>query len=336
MPKVSVIIPIYNVEKYLPKCLNSVINQTLSDIEIVCVNDGSTDDSGKVLDKYAKKDKRIKVITQKNQGLAVSRNNGLSKCEGDYVYFLDSDDYIDKHTLKILTDAIINDKSDMAQGHIKCFGKVSTDVLTRKQKGFDWYMKKTGIYTVQPDIRKDLTVVSCNKLYKKSIIDKYDIRFPVGLINEDEYWLWAYMIHCNTYSEIDKDLYFYLQRADSIMGKRLKSIKMLDILDIDGLIYNEVKKYKDIDKYKNILTEQFISRINYLDADVPAEYKKEYLNKIKNYYKKHNQSMEIKKLYKWLADGKDYKSFFATEKQKINREAFYLLGFIPLLSIEEK
>lgn len=102
MSKVTIIIPVYNVEKYLEKCLNSVICQTLKDIEIICVNDGSTDNSQQILKEYAQKDERIKIVDKKNGGLSSARNAGLDAATGEYCYFLDSDDWIELNTLEKL------------------------------------------------------------------------------------------------------------------------------------------------------------------------------------------------------------------------------------------
>src|SRR5574344_179901 len=106
-PKISVIVPVYNTEKYLAESLDSVIRQTFKDIEIICVDDGSTDNSSNILSKYAKKDSRIKVISQKNQGVITARNNAIKQAEGDYIYTLDSDDVIDETTLEKSYKAII-------------------------------------------------------------------------------------------------------------------------------------------------------------------------------------------------------------------------------------
>ena len=106
MPKISVIIPVYNVEKYLARCLDSVIAQTFSDIEIICINDGSTDNAGQILSEYAKKDKRIKIITQENSGVVAARNNGIASSVGEYIYPLDGDDIIAPMTLEKLYNAI--------------------------------------------------------------------------------------------------------------------------------------------------------------------------------------------------------------------------------------
>ena len=113
MPKVSVIIPVYNVEKYLSECLDSVVNQTLKDIEIICVNDGSPDGSAEILEEYAQKDNRIKVITQENRGVSEARNSGLKIASGEYIAFLDSDDYIDLKFFEQLYKRGIESNSDV-------------------------------------------------------------------------------------------------------------------------------------------------------------------------------------------------------------------------------
>ena len=110
---ISVIIPVYNVEEYLRECIDSVLNQTFSDFEVILVNDGSTDSSGEICDEYVEKDERVTVIHQKNGGLSVARNIGLSEANGKYVYFLDSDDYISENALATLLNIAENDSSDI-------------------------------------------------------------------------------------------------------------------------------------------------------------------------------------------------------------------------------
>lgn len=113
MPKISVIIPVYNVEKFLERCLDSVLAQTFQDFEIICVNDGSTDRSGEILASYASKDSRIRVFEQTNQGASVARNNGLAQIKGDYIFFLDSDDVIHYQSFEILTKLLEENNADM-------------------------------------------------------------------------------------------------------------------------------------------------------------------------------------------------------------------------------
>ena len=128
---ISVIIPIYNVEKFLPRCLDSVINQSFKNIEIICVNDGSTDKSGKILAKFAEKDARFRVITQDNQGLSASRNNGMEVASGTYIFFLDADDYLHPQTLEIFYATA--QKSECPIVISQTFCKLGKDTLNTKK-----------------------------------------------------------------------------------------------------------------------------------------------------------------------------------------------------------
>ena len=125
MPKISVIIPVFNVEKYLAECLDSVLAQTFSDIEIICVDDGSTDDSAKILQQYAARDKRIKIITQKNSGVVVTRNRAISMAKSEYIYPLDSDDMIVPNCLEKLYNKITNSKYRVVMSRAQTFGRFS-------------------------------------------------------------------------------------------------------------------------------------------------------------------------------------------------------------------
>ena len=125
MPKISVIIPVYNTGKYLAECLDSVINQTLADIEIICINDGSTDNSSEILDKYAEQDSRIKIINQKNSGVVIARNNAIKCAAGKYIYPLDSDDIIAKDCLEKLYNKITHSKYRVVMHNAKTFGQYS-------------------------------------------------------------------------------------------------------------------------------------------------------------------------------------------------------------------
>ena len=132
MPKISVILPIYNVEKYLRRCLDSVLNQTFTDFEAICVNDGSPDKSLHILEEYAAKDSRIKIVTQENQGLSMARNNGLKVAKGDYIYFLDSDDAIHPKLLEIAYTFASKNNADMV-----CFGFEKSDGIEYAPKNIN-------------------------------------------------------------------------------------------------------------------------------------------------------------------------------------------------------
>jgi len=268
MPKISIIIPVYNVAEYLPKCLDSVLGQTLSDIEIICINDGSTDNSGDILQDYVVKDGRIKIINQKNQGLSAARNAGLKIVHSDYVMFVDSDDYIAPNMAEKLYKKMEEDKSDVVICSAECVNLLpqdaSPDVVEWQswlQPWFDEYIKPTGVYDVPKTIKDEFISVVWNKLYKASIIKNYKIEFPLGLIEEDEYWLWAYMIHSKKYTFINERLYFYVQRSGSIMTTRNGNDRVLDILEIERRIYELVKEYALIEDYQEILTDWYIKTV---------------------------------------------------------------------------
>ena len=291
---VSVIIPVYNVEKYLAKCLDSVINQTYKKLEIICVNDGSTDKSADILAEYARKDERIKIITQPNAGLSAARNTGIENCSGEYIYFIDSDDYISNDAIEVLAKIMTTEDVDMAYGRVQCFGDMPGQYLTDKQQYVDRYTRNIGKIETTNNLRANILSTAWNKLYKKSIISKFNLRFPVGLINEDEYWLWAYGIHCKNYYVTDRVLYFYLQRANSIMATRDNDKKIFDILEIYKRIYTFVKDSGKYDKYKDALNTVLNNNIASLSNRVPTNLFDEFVTRLKDVEKLvgHNDACE--------------------------------------------
>lgn len=310
MPKVSVIIPIYNVEKYLAKCLDSVINQTYKDLEIICVNDESPDNSLQILEEYAAKDNRIKIVNRKNGGLSAARNSGLDVAIGDYCYFIDSDDWIELDTIAYLVKLACLNNVDCIVHSVKNIPEDENCIQIAKecQDWFDCKNKPAGIYDVPLNINNEIAAVAWNKLYKMDIIKKYNCRFPEGLINEDEAFIWTYMIHCNKYYYTNECLYNYLRRSDSIMAERDNSPKVLDILDIQKIIFKTVEKYKDINSYREVLTNNYINEVRWLWQRMPKKYRKIALEKIKDYIDTTNNNRRVKKLYKDLKY-KNFKSF---------------------------
>ncbi len=300
MSKVSIIIPVYNVEKYLPKCLDSVINQTYKNLEIICVNDDSQDNSLRILEKYAQSDERIKIVNRQNGGLSAARNSGLDVAIGDYCYFIDSDDWIELNTIEKLVKIISTNAVDtVVHGANNILENPSlAGTSLDAQVWFDSYIKNNGIYDVPMEIKKYICPVAWNKLYKMDIINKYHCRFPEGLINEDELYLWTYMVHCEKYYYLNEKLYNYLRRSGSIMSTRNDSPKVLDILEILSEIYKTVGEYKNIKDYQEYLTQNYVDEINWLFQRMPRKYRKEALKRINQYYKNINHDKEILELYR--------------------------------------
>lgn len=213
MPKISVIVPVYNVDHYLEQCLESIINQTFKDIEIICVNDGSTDNSEKILNEYKTKDNRIKIINQTNQGLSAARNTGIKYAQGEYVSFIDSDDYIDIHLYETLVSHL---PAEMICFNAEAFG----DGYIENKLNKNLKCKQNGLHKISDKLIFKTNVYAWNKLFKLDIIRKFNIEFPTGLYFEDFVFLWDYMMHIKKayYLSDNKNYYFYRQRSTSIMS----------------------------------------------------------------------------------------------------------------------
>ena len=219
MPTISVIVPVYNVEKYLNRCVDSILNQTFTDFELILVNDGSTDKSGEICEEYKKSDPRIKVIHQKNQGQASARNKGIDASTGKYIFFVDSDDYINVCTLKNLFDAVqkynvpisiceVEDVYDYIEH--KEVSSYSSTVFS----SMDFYF-----------FRCPLVHMPVCKLFLKSLFDNY--RFPEGKIHEDVFLIYKILYEAEKVVYIDCNLYYYFKNPFGTMG-RPYSLKRLD------------------------------------------------------------------------------------------------------------
>ena len=189
-PFISVIIPIFNAEKYLSKCLNSIIRQTFENIEIICVNDGSTDNSLNILNKYSKKDDRIKVFSIENHGQGFARNLGLSKANGEYISFIDADDWIEKDSFIMLYEKLKLFDLDILffqmVNYINSTGElVESDLYNYKSLFDNFNINIPFSHNEVDDFLFSIAVCPVSKLYKKSFLEKYNIKFPEGIIFED-------------------------------------------------------------------------------------------------------------------------------------------------------
>lgn len=258
MPKITVIIPVYNVEKYLEQCLNSVINQTLEFIEIICINDGSTDKSLDILNQYAEKDSRIKIINQNNSGLATSRNNALKIAHGKYCAFLDSDDLLDKNALYELYHYAEKNKLDML-----AFSGYNFDTTHQKIDNPYWsfsYLPKNWHKTVFTykdclSFMHRMAVSSCLTIYRKDFIDKNKLTFPDGLVYEDNvFWTVAFTKNAR-FGILNKKFYQRRLHDESITSNWKKNLsdyikistKVLEYLKsihINNLTYKNYKQQR--------------------------------------------------------------------------------------------
>lgn len=224
MEKISVIVPVYKVEKYLDRCIESIIKQTYKNLEIILVDDGSPDRCGEICDSYSNKDGRIKVIHKTNGGLSDARNVGIEAASGNYISFIDSDDWIDKDMLELLYKMIKKHDADIAECSYRNYYK---DCV--KEETFCTAEQIVGdnIFALQGMLDwKYFKAVAWNKLYRRSVIG--DIRYPKGKLHEDEFTTYKYFYEAKKLVYIDVSKYNYdRSRTDSITGDKFR-IQNLD------------------------------------------------------------------------------------------------------------
>ena len=242
MPKVSLIIPVYNVENYIEKCLDSVVNQTLKDMEIIIVNDGSQDKSKQKIEKYLKKYSSIKYLEKENGGLSDARNYGMPHATGEYIAFLDSDDYVEKTMYEEMYNIAKKENADM----VECDFVWEYPNKKREDIGEFYNSKKEMIEKGH--------VVAWNKLIKREIIEKTKIIFPVGLRYEDMEFFYKLVPYIDKVSFVKKCFVHYVQRENSIANtQNVRTKEIFTILD------NVIKYYKE-----NGLYEEYKDELEYI------------------------------------------------------------------------
>lgn len=248
-PKVSVIVPIYNVEKYIGKCLNSIRKQSFGDYEVLLINDGTPDNSMEIAKKFADKDSRFHIYNKKNGGLSDARNYGIARARGDFLVFIDSDDYIHRDYLEVLYMECIRNNADISccrykiafpsgvavpmpvnKGHIVLDGREALDVLIRDQylQSYAW-----------------------NKMYKRTLFTDHGITYPT-MYFEDIATTARVMHHANKVVITDKYLYYYVRRSGSIMTT-MNSKKINDYIRSYYIIRNYLQNENDYNDYKSAI-----------------------------------------------------------------------------------
>ena len=218
-PKISVIVPVYKVEKYLRKCIDSILNQTFQDFELILVSDGPEVDD-LICDEYAQKYKNITLIKGVNKGLGGARNAGLDVAKGEYIAFVDSDDWIEPVFLEKMYNAMMSNKEiDIIQCGTNTVFEEEIDKKLLEHDNNYFAIKRNGIFNFKNSYYGSINVASWNKLYKKSLIKKHSLKFPENMYNEDAYFTWAYWAVCRKIYFLPDKLYNYLRRKDSFMSK---------------------------------------------------------------------------------------------------------------------
>jgi glycosyltransferase involved in cell wall biosynthesis len=298
---VSVVVPVYNIKNYIEKCLESIISQSYENLEIVVVDDGSTDESGRLCDEFAKKDKRVKVFHKKNGGLSDARNFGIKKSQGEIVALVDGDDYVDADYIKAMYEVMVKDDSDI----VVC--------------GFDNIIPSSFVVSGEEATKKllveqeNIEIVAWNKLYKKELFEK-GIEYPVGDKHEDALTTYKLFAEAKKVSYVSKSLYHYVKREDSIMGQK----------DIVGRLEMRKKAAKEAVEYfaDNSQLKQaaevavLTARYAFMDAAIHGEINKKYfapnakwVDENRKKYQNNKLMTKKLKLYNSLNHLKLYKVF---------------------------
>lgn len=308
---ISIIVPIYNVENYLSKCIESILNQTYKNLEIILVDDGSKDNSGKICDNFAQKDERIKVIHQKNSGVAQARNTGVKNCTGNYIGFVDPDDYISEYMYEYLYNNIIKYDADISmcqyttcnESHIK-FKNCNKTCCYKSEQAIKYLLMDRKIQNFL-----------WNKLYKKSLFN--NIVFPGGMVYEDIAVMYKLFEKSNVIANNMSIHYYYFQRTNSICNGKISKKKIYDYIDI-----NEKRKKNLEEKVEKKLLDASITQTTLIAHFMVARNKNYNLymdKKMINFYEK-NIKFKIYYILKMKV-----KYLVALLILRFNRKYFYMI-----------
>ena len=252
---ISVIVPVYNVEKYLEECVESVLAQTYTDIEIILVDDGATDSSGQICDRYAEKDERVRVIHQENQGLSGARNTGLANAKGEYVYFLDSDDWILPEALGELYKRAGKEKADVVFFEALSFEDEKPEDVTEKGYSYEKDYKTGSGLTVLNELQKNKEYHSAVPLLfiKKSFLEENKMKFEEGILYEDMIFTYELFCKAERVAQLKEHLYMRRYRSNSIMTSRKTKKNFISA----HTVYERVK---DISNRLEIAEEEFAKK----------------------------------------------------------------------------
>lgn len=279
---ISVVIPIYNTEKYLEDCIKSVVNQSYTNLDIILVNDGSTDKSKDICEKWTKKDPRIRLINQINMGAAMAKNTGLDAIKGDLFMILDSDDLLHQNNIEILYNCMQKQNSEIIEAcHTTIFEEFKNINIYQNNKIENFNTENALKELI---ISRKFHQTPWNKLYKTKLLK--DLRFPKGRYIDDEYWTYKLFANSKKITWVDSMIYFYRQHEQSTMGRQY-SIKRLDAIDALYERYNFIKeKFPSLGKiaYRAFLNNSiynFQKLCMFSELDEDEKYRNDLLNKIK-------------------------------------------------------
>ena len=266
LPKVSVIIPVYNVEKYVKRCIESIINQTLKDIEIIIVDDGSTDNSLYIVEEYANNDSRIKLYSKKNEGLGLTRNFGITRSTGEYIAFLDSDDFVEKDFLERLYNLARKNDADICFGETKKFfnstGKIYDFEIFNKNPNMELSSKEIlySIFNVKNVYNFHLNMSVWRAIYKKDIIDKNNIKFlsEREVLSEDIFFNFDFLENSLKKPVFCTGTYYYYCFNDTSLTNTYRADRFEKSVIFRERLIEKAIRYNEYNKLKSYIDDFFI------------------------------------------------------------------------------
>lgn len=328
MKKISVIIPVYNVSLFLRECLDSIVNQTLKEFEVICINDGSTDNSLEILNEYASKDNRFIIISQENQGQGIARNKGINLASGEYIVFVDPDDFIETNALEIIYDKFKQTNVDVIQFDYETCkenGRFNKQEIFNKQvkRCFNYSIKDNEIYNWRKIPKKnlqDMWMAIWNKAYKTDFIKNNNIKLAPNKHGEDHIFSISANLLANKILYLNKSLYHYRNRLGSAVNKTSNdNFCMFENID---LVRNFLTKYNLLDEYKSSLDDYILTVLCWHYASIPIESVDKYLNMCRELLNSKDYNLFLKKI---KGSYSIFEKIFSLKNQRVNgRKVKYL------------
>lgn len=340
--KFSIVIPVYNVENFLPDCLNSLKNQTFKDFEVICINDGSSDNSLDILNKYQKNDSRFIVISQENQGQGIARNKGIDLAKGEYILFIDPDDFIENNTLETLYNSFIETNADIIQfDYSTC--KENCELKKREffskkiYKNSKYLIKDNDIFNWHKAKEKNLFGISLSawdKAYKASHIKRNNIKFAPNKHSEDHIFSISANLLADKILYLQKPLYNYRLRAGSSVNKAsndnfciFENIELLKDFLIKNNFYNEYEK--SFKEYIKIV-------LSWHYSNIPKENADKFLSKCQEILTSDEYRLLTKKINGSLSATEKIFSIKNLKQNGIKTKILTVLGFKIILPVRKR
>lgn len=323
MPQISVIVPVYKIEKYINRCVDSIIDQTITDFELILVDDGSPDNCGKICDEYAAKDKRIIVIHQKNGGLSAARNAGIDIARGRYIYFLDGDDYISNELLSCVLSKM-DQGLDLVVFQYKFVTEGDAVIGSSRYKPQSFIIdseQKRVSFLIQDLMQGELGWNAWSRVYRRSIIDEHNLRFADNnkIFAEDLYFTLCYCVFANKIDVIGDCLYYYVQRTDSIMYEQFSVLNAGRMNELG----KEVLSFFQKERVSSSLVKVF-----------PVIYYYIMQNVIERYWWKNGLSLRQLR-DELVSDISDF-SFYSNQMKKLRWCSKYMIPIHSLFQLNER